>query len=199
MTKKSLFMITLFITLAMGGCGVINIFRQSNESVRDEILQHLYQKYGVAFTAISLERGHHDFLVAYPAGGNPDIDIVGVQRHVRDGNIEFRDTFFGIIIREDLETSVADALSDLSLPVQVVFPSSTIVFDNQFDRTKNLSDFNDWVHNGNPMHLFVSIVIEFENKEYVEIIANQAFDKLKDLGYMLDINLHLVPASILCR
>jgi len=196
MIGKFLLMITLFIALTMSGCGFINIFRQSNESVRDEILQHLYQKYGIAFTAISLERGHHDFLVVYPVGGNPDVDIVGVQRHVRDGNIEFRDTFFGIIIREDLETSVADALSDLGMPVQVIFPADHVFFDNQFDRTKNFSDFNDWVHEGNPRHLIVSVFLSFDSESEADDVVAQVFDKIQDLGYMLLIDLYLTPPTI---
>jgi hypothetical protein len=196
MKKIFIILVTMLTILLLGGCGFMDIFSQSNESIRDEMLKHLYQKYGVEFTAISLERGHHDFLVAYPTGGDPEVDVVGVQRHVRGGTTEFRDTFFGVIIREDIETRLAEALSDLGMPVQVVFPSSTVFFDNKFDSEKTFSDFNEWVNEENPIRLIVSVFLGFDSEKETDNVVAQVFDKIQDLGYMLIIDLYLTPPTI---
>ena len=191
--KQIFVVILLFSALLLGGCGVLSMLSQNDESIREEILQHLYQKYGVEFTTVSLERGHHDFLTAFRTGGDPIDDFVGVQRHTRDGNVEFRDTFFGRLIREEIEASVAGSLSNMALPVQVFFSSYSVFFDNRFDGTKNFADFNQWVAEGNHMRLMVSVFFSVDSAENADEYAQQAFEKVQETGYVLGVHLNFIP------
>jgi len=190
----SILAIVFATLLFLGGCGMLNMFTESYEDIRDEMLQHLYEKYGVEFTGVSLERGHHDHLIAYPTGGDRDNDFVSMQRHVRDGEVEFRDTFFGVIIRDDLEAGVAAALADIGLPFKVFFSTGLgAVYDNKFDGTKTFADFNAWVADGNSGRLPISVFLGIESTECFDTYANRAFEKIQETGYSLAVILNFTP------
>jgi len=193
-TCKHFILAIVFSTLLfLGGCGMLNMFTESYEDIRDEMLQHLYEKYGIEFTGDSLERGSHDFLIAYPTGGNPLTDFVGMQRHGSGDNVRFVDTFFGVIIRDDLESEVAAALADIGLPFKVFFPSDFVVFNNKFDGTKNFADFNAWVAEGNSFRLGVTVFLGVESTECFDTYTNRAVEKIKETGYMLNVVLNFTP------
>ena len=175
---------------------MLNIFTESYEDIRDEMLQHLYEKYGIEFTGVSLERGHHDHLIAYPTGGDRDNDFVSMQRHVRDGEVEFRDTFFGVIIRGEIEAIVRDALVDIGLPIKVFFSTRTAVYDNKFDGTKTLADFNAWVKDGNSVRLRIGVLLGTDSVEDIDAYANRAFEKLQETGYLLHVSLQFAPLTV---
>ena len=194
-TRKLSILAIVFTTLLfLGGCGMLNMFTESYEDIRDEMLQHLYEKYGIEFTGTSLERGHHDHLIAYPTGGDRDNDFVSMQRHVRDGEVEFRDSFFGVIMRDDLEAGVAAALADIGLPFKVFFSTGLgAVYDNKFDGTKTFADFNAWVAEGNPGRLPISVFFGVESTECFDTYANRAFEKIQETGYSLAVILNFTP------
>ena len=199
-SKQFIWAIIFAISLFLGGCGMLNMFTESYEDIRDEMLQHLYEKYGIEFTGVSLERGHHDHLIAYPTGGDRDNDFVSMQRHVRDGEVEFRDTFFGVIMRDDLEAGVAAALADIDLPFQVFFSTGLgAVYDNKFDGTKTFADFNAWVAEGNPGRLSINVTFGIESVESTECLdayADRAFEKIQETGYSLGVVLTFAPIEI---
>jgi len=192
----SILAIVFAALLFLGGCGMLNMFTESYEDIRDEMLQHLYEKYGVEFIATSLERGSHDFLAAHPIGGDPIADFVGVQRHVRNDGVEFRDTFFGILIRDNLEAGITAALADIGLPFKVFFPSDFLVFNNKFDGTKDFADFNAWVAEGNPFRLSLTIFLGVESMEHLDTYANRAFEKIQETGYSLGVVLNFTPIAV---
>ena len=194
--KHSILAIVFAILLFLGGCGMLNMFTESYEDIRDEMLQHLYEKYGIEFTGVSLERGHHDHLIAYPTSGDRDNDFVSMQRHVRDGEVEFRDTFFGVIMRDEIEAIVRDALVDIGLPNKVFFSTRTVVYDDKFDGTKNLADFNQWVEEGNSMHLAIGVTLGTDSVESISVYADRAFEKLQETGYLLHVSLQFAPLAV---
>jgi len=198
--KHSIWAIAFALLFFLGGCSMLNMFTESYEDIRDEMLQHLYEKYGIEFTGVSLERGHHDHLIAYPTGGDRDNDFVSMQRHVRDGELEFRDTFFGVIIRDDLEAGVAAALADIGLPFKVFFSTGLgAVYDNKFDGTKTFADFNAWVAEGNPGRLSINVTLGIESVESTECLdayADRAFEKIQETGYSLGVVLTFAPIEI---
>jgi len=194
--KLSILAIVFAILLFLGGCSMLNMFTESYEDIRDEMLQHLYEKYGIEFTGVSLERGHHDHLIAYPTGGDRDNDFVSMQRHVRDGEVEFRDTFFGVILRDDLEARVASVLADIGLPFKVFFSPRATVYDNKFDGTKTFADFNAWVIEGNPFRLSINVTFGIESTECLDAYADRAFEKIRETGYSLGVVLTFAPIEI---
>jgi hypothetical protein len=58
-----------------------------------------------------------------------------------DGSAKYRDTYFNIVIREDLEADVQNICKDLDLATIVMFTGSSWLYvDNQFDGTKTYAD-----------------------------------------------------------
>ena len=161
----------------------MNIFPQSDESIRDELLRYLSEKYGREFTALALERGYSDYLHCYLKGGDPKADNVGVQRITRDTGVEYKDTYFGIVIREELENEVVSICSDIDLPMQAQYDSISQFFNNIFDSTKNYDDFKRWVENGNPWRFTVTIVIALDDTDKAEAYANHIFEQLSEAGF----------------
>jgi len=196
-TRKHFILAIVFTTLLfLGGCGMLNMFTESYEDIRDEMLQHLYEKYGIEFIGDSLERGSHDFLIAYPKYGDMQEDHVRMQRHGSGENVRYVDTFFGVIIRDEVEAIITTALADIGLPFQVFFSSHIYYFDNKFDGTKTFADFNAWVAEGNRMPVTVGIWLEFNADENVDDYANRAFDYIEELGYLLHVSLQFAPTTV---
>ena len=194
--KYSILAILFALLFFLGGCGMLNMFTESYEDIRDEMLQHLYEKYGVEFIGDSLERGSHDFLIAYPKYGDMQEDHVRMQRHGSGENVRYVDTFFGVIIRDDLEGVVTEALVDINLPFQVDFAAQHFVFDNRFDGTKTFADFNEWIAEGNSFRLSLAVFIGVKSKDGVDEIAEIAFEKIRELGYMLHVNINFTPIEL---
>jgi len=175
---------------------MLDMFTESYEDIRNEMLQNLHEKYGIEFTADSLERGSQDYLIAFPAGGNMQEDFVRIQRHGTGGSVRFNDTFFGVIIRDDLESGVAAALAGIGLPFKVFFSTDSFAFNNKFNGTKNLADFNAWIEDGNSSRLPITIILGVETNDGAETVANAAFKKIQKTGYMLHVTLNFTPNEI---
>lgn len=161
----------------------MDFFPQSNESVRDEILAHLNDKYGIEFTAIALERNYDDILYCYVQGGDPKADIVRAVRTTRDKAKEYRDTYFGIVIREEIEAEIMSVCSDISLPMQAFYLSNFLYYDNIFDGTKNYLDFKKWIGSGNSMRFTVTVILSLDDSNEGETYANQVYEKLRKAGF----------------
>ena len=174
----------------------LSFLTESHEAVRDEILEHLYKKYGIEFEAISLDLGQDAFLIAYPKGGDINTDIVQVQRIKRDGVVEFKDTYFGIIIREEIENEITNILSDIDLPFKVFAASDMFYFNNIFDSTKALSDYRQWEGSHG---LQANIVFELEDFTNAEDYANRVFNKLEEAGQIMLINTNFFPSEIYAK
>jgi hypothetical protein len=186
----------MIFAVLLGGCTNMNIHQRSNESIRDEMLEHLSQKYGKQFTAISLERGHSDTLTCFSTGGDPIADIVRVRRTENNGTVELADTFFGVLIREELEAEVTKLLSGIAVPLRVIYPSDIAYFNNSFDATKNFADFMSWSSSGNNLWGFdICVILSLDKLDDAEIYANQVFDRISGSNFHGLIHAIVLPSE----
>jgi len=179
--KMAVLQLVLIMLMGAGGC--MNIFPQSDEAVRNQILSKLYDKYGKEFEAISLERGYSDILHCYPVGGSPDADYVRAVRQGKENDYIYKDTYFGIIIRDALEQEMQAACAGIGIPTLVVYHSDSLYFDDAFDNTKNYADFKQWLGEGNPWRHTVTVVLSPEEVDAGERYAEQIFEIFGDSGF----------------
>jgi hypothetical protein len=176
-------LIAAAIVMIMGVTACMGIRFESDESIRDEMLEFLSNKYnGQEFTARALERDYSDTLYCYVQGGDPIADRVEVVRKGKGRVKEYRDTYFGILIREYAEDDVLSMCSDIEIPMQA-FYATHYYYDNMWDYTKNYADFKEWINDGNPWRFNIAIVISIENIEDREYYAEQVYTKLTEAGY----------------
>jgi len=163
----------------------MNISFETDESIRDEILDHLRNKYnGQEFTALALERGRYrDTLYCFVQGGDPEGDNVTADRTVKDGAKVYSDTYFAIIIREDLEAEVLAVCSDIDIPMQAYALSTSQFYNNMWDCTKNYADLKQWIADGNPRRFDVTVVISVDNMENGEYFSKQIISAITESGY----------------
>ena len=196
-TARRIFALTLVFILTIGVSACMGPF-QSNKS---RMLKHLKEKYnGQEFVPIRMDSGGDWFhistaiLYCYPKGGDPEADEVSVTMNL--DSKKFTDTYFGILIREELESELLATISDLPLPMKVYcrFIDS---FDESLDGTKTFADFKEWqsesketgwllMHGGttaiDPGTTIVTTMDgadQTEKEEYVK----QIFDRLVKDGY----------------
>lgn len=181
--------IPLVIILILGVGGCMNILPMNDEAIKDEILAHLSQKYnGQEFEALSLEKGYSITLRCYPKGGDPQADNVRVEKITRDGETIYEDTYFGIIIRDEIESEIISACSGLPLPMKAHFKSNLQSFDNDFDGTKTYADLKQWIANGNSSRFSVTVIVCADDSDK-ESYSEQIFNKLEktDFHGMIDV------------
>jgi len=191
--KIAVLQLTLIMLMGAGGC--MNIFPQSDEAVRDEILSELHGKYGREFEAISLERGYSDVLYCYPQGGDPEADRVCVVRQGKENDYTYKDTYFGIVIRDALEQEMQDICAGIGLPALVVYHSDSLYFDDEFDGTKNYADFKQWQGEGNAWRHTVTVVLSLEEADAGEMYAGQIFEKFGDSGFQGLMYVSILPGE----
>ena len=129
----------------------------------------------------------------YPKGGDPEADRVWVR-----GNKGFYDdSYFGILIREDVEAEVLAILDGLPLPMKAYADSNTYCYDN-FDGSKTYADFKQWQSENEGWYLpSVTIAVpmdgtdESEKEEY----ANQIFEILVNDGFKGGIDVCFFPSE----
>ena len=116
------------------------------------------------------------WLYCYPKGGDPVDDQVRVI--LDPGGI--RDTYFGVLIREDFEAEVLAVIADLTLPMKVYYASDDF-FDEIFDDTKTYADFKQWeIDRGESEEFDIIVVVAMDgtDKSEKEDYAGQIFDRL---------------------
>lgn len=130
---KKLIGILLAIALMMGGTGCMN----SNEKIKDDMLDYVNEKYGETFEADTLVRAnwayHYDKLYAHPQG-RPE-DEFQIEHYVNEqGRSSFADGYFGILIKDAYQESI-------KVIVDPVFPESKIFVN--FDENVFADRLND--------------------------------------------------------
>jgi len=183
---RKIVLVALFATvILLGGCNSMDINQRSHESIRDEILEHLMQKYDREFTAISLDRASSfATLTAFPTGGDPVADIVRVRRTEHsNGEVRIADTFFGVLIREEVEAEVTELLSDVPIPFRVFYPSDIAYFENIFDSAKSLNDFLSWRSDHPSWGFDITVVLSLNNLDEADAYANLVFDSVRGSAF----------------
>jgi len=135
--------------------------------IRVEMLERLGSKYKREFIPLSfrltnwLNSDDTTYtLTCYPVDGDVEYDYTIVEGDEENGAISFRDTFFGNIIRSEMETEITALLSDLDIPYTVTYRVGETFFDDSFDKNNSLEDFKSWITDNDPDWYFeVDIVI----------------------------------------
>ena len=161
----------------------MNTFSQNDESVRDEILEYMNKKYNEEFTALSLDRGYTDVLLCMIQGGDPEADLILAQRITGDSGVVFKDTYFGNIIREDVEFEILSVCSILDIPMKAIYHSGASYYDNIFDGTKGYDDLKQWISDGNLFRFTVTIVLPLDAVDDSEVYAEQIYTLLSNANY----------------
>ena len=184
--RRLILILSLSAVFIMVSIYCLQYYMTSTERI---VLKHLSEKYdGQEFIPLGISntgyfgRGE-DVLHCYPKGGDPKTDDVDAgMLKTEDGEVEFNDNYFGILIREDVEAEVLDTLSDMNLPMKAYYREFGS-FDEIFDGTKTYADLKKAIIAGEENHRFdIDIYLLCENIENREQYAEQIFDKLSEDG-----------------
>ena len=123
-------------------------------------------------------------IVCYPKGGDPETDKFKVKTYIpvdengNEGEREFWDNYFAILIREDVEADVSAMLSDLNLPMKV-FYRETAFYGMEYDSTNTYADLKKDIMEGtNIRWITVSIFLLCKDAENSKQYAQQIYDTL---------------------
>ena len=183
------------LMIGAGGC-----MKPKSESNEKRMLRHLREKYGQEFITLGMRGGGYfgggsSILDCYPAGGDPDVDYVCVEML----GTTIDDTYFGIIIREDVEAEVLAVLSDLPLPMKAYFRGDAGYFDETFDGTKTYADFKQWEINRGKRYRFkvtVAVPMDDTDKSEKEEYAKQIFDRLEKDNFHGRVFVRFYPSEV---
>lgn len=200
-TKRVLAIVMLLVmTVSLCSCfGLSNVLKGltsgSESRIKSETLAYMKEKYyGQEFVVdrVVIEE-KHTIIYCYPKGSDSETDPVRVERTIIDGNAQYRDTYFNILIREDLEADVGSICKDLGLTVIVKFiGSSWLYMDNQFDGTKTYTDFKEWEKENKYLVTF-KIYIYVDNQADCESIANEIIQRVQDEGLCASVRMPFYP------
>ena len=199
--KRVLFIVILLV-MAVSLCSCLGasvllkgIASSGEEIIKKETLAYMKEKYcGQEFVAVNVvEEAKHTIINCYPKGSDIETDPVRVERTIVDGDAEYRDTYFNILIREDLEADVQDMCKDLNLTMIVMFTgSSGLYVDNQFDGTKTYADYKEWEKDHTFLEEF-DVYIYMEEDADFEKTAIEILDQLEDGGMYALLNMCFYP------
>ena len=141
-------------------------------SIRDEMLEHLTRKYKREFIPLSFNvsawQNTNDVtytLACYPQNGDPAYDYTMIKRVDEGSNVDYQDTFFGNIIRNEMEREIFDLLTELTFPYMVSYRVGDTFYDDSFNADNTLADLKIWLKKNEPDRIFeVDIVIWLQLK-----------------------------------
>lgn len=119
---------------------------KSREEQVEETLEYLSDKYsGQKFVYQSSKKLYGKLIIyCYPEGGTYKTEPVRVRRDIVDGKVQYLDTYFNVVMREDAEAEVVSVCSDLGLKGRAFFHVDDSYLNNQFDGSKNYADYMKW-------------------------------------------------------
>ena len=174
--KVKIISLVIIIILGVSGC-----MKSRSERIKDEILQHLNEKYDVTFLPISLEQrgmggvgNSYDEFRCYAEGDDPKTDYAIVYRFTEDdGSIGYEDTYFGIKIREEVEKYVTDICHEFAKDI-IVYTGAYSDFEDKYDKN---ATFEEALSNGD-IRCFIRIGILYQNESETEIVhTNEMIQK----------------------
>jgi len=184
---KKKFILTTVILLAVFLLGACSLQLYSRTALHEELLEHMYQKYGIEFSIYRYHnRGSGSYLLeVYPTGGDPVYDIAHLswRGNQSTGEYSISDTFFGVLIREEVETEITNLLSDFPIPFRVFYPTTIAYFNNIFDSTKNLNDFLTWRLDYPYWGFDITVVLSLNNLDEADAYANLVFDSISGSAF----------------
>lgn len=155
-----------------------------------DTLEYLSEKYdGQEFIYQSHEYLYGKVLVyCYPEWGTYETERVRVRREVVDGEVQYKDNYFSILMREDAEAEVLTVCADLGLKAKVFMSVHDFEINNQFDSSKTYEDYVKWDPEDGHLRLrSYSIFLETDDFTKCELVADQINEAMKAKKY----NCHL--------
>lgn len=173
----------IIISIVNGMVGNSNKGNLNNDSeqIRNEMLEYMNKKYGKTFVGLSLEkRGidrNSDKLVCYAVGEDREKDYTYVYRDMNGDIATYSDTYFGVIIRNEVETEIKNIFSSFGYEAKVYSDTLTRIYSNEYDKTKTLFNLkSDKTEPG----LLVEIAITNTNNTFSENDSQKLFDALSN-------------------
>lgn len=187
--RKVRWLILLLSILAVAAFFLVTYMNSTERLVQ----KYLSEKYpGQEFVIVSISGMSYGSLwnstdkhiVCYPKGGDPETDKFKVKTYIpvdengNEGEREFRDNYFAILIREDVEADVLNTLSDMNLPMKV-FYQETAYYGMEYDSTNTYADLKKDIMEGtNIRWINVSIFLLCKDAENSKQYAQQIYDTL---------------------
>ncbi len=170
------------VLLIVGASGCISTFFNPDQLTVQDALEYMSEKYdGQEFVYYS-----HDYiygklmLYCYPEGGTFETEKILVQRKVVDGEVQHKDNYFSILIREDAEAELVAVCDDLGLNAKAFLNVRNFNVDNQFDSSKTYEDFVKWdAEDGIPQLRYYWILIETDEEIDYEFYAEEILKNVK--------------------
>ena len=170
---------------------VLDYSKPTSEQIRDEMLNFMNLKYDKTFIGLSLEqRGidrSSDKLVCYAEGDNRDKDFAYVYRDISDGVIEYSDTYFAILIREELNDEIENICRNFGFESKVYSDTLTCLYANEYDKSKTLADLKS--DKSQPGFL-VEVALTTTGIDLNEEISQEIFNAFREANLLGDFTLY---------
>ena len=181
--KRVIALIMLFVmTVSLCSCVTVSEFYKSQETIVKETLAHMKEKYcGQEFVFDHVIGQHNKSIICcYPEGSDFETDPVEVERSVADGKVKYRDTYFNILIKDDIEADIAGMCKDLGIPITVTLLGvSSEYTDDQFDGTKTYADYKAWAEDTKSSNLF-HLNVFIHDGDDCESLAQEIVDRVQE-------------------
>ncbi len=199
-------LILAFSILAVAAFFLVN-YMNSTERL---VLKYLSEKFpGQEFIITSISKGGYfgigsTYMTGYPKGGDPETDKFDVKTYIpvdengNEGEREFWDNYFAILIREDVEADVSAMLSDLNLPMKVYYRENAY-YGMDYDSTNTYADLKkDIVEGKSERWINVSIFLLCKEEENSKQYAQQIYDTLlSEKGVIFSSDVYMVTDETL--
>ena len=170
----------LVMTVSLCSCFAVREFFKNEEIIVKETLAYMKEKYcGQEFVFDHIiGQNKKSIICCYPEGSDIETDPVDVERSVADGKVKYRDTYFNILIRDDIEADIVGMCKDLGMPMTVTFSENSMYVDDQFDGTKTYADYKVWAQENKSSHLF-HLSIFIHDDDDCESLAQEIVDRVQ--------------------
>jgi hypothetical protein len=177
-------LILVMLMVGASGCGMES-FKSRDDKIQDT-LEYLSDKYDGQEFEFEWSRDLYGKLLVYcyPEWGTYKTEPVRVRREVVDGKVQYLDSYFGILMREDAEAELVDVCTNLGLKAKVFMDVDESYYENQFDTSKTYEDYVEWDAEDETRDLRAySILIEADDFTDCEMIADQITEAMKEKQY----------------
>lgn len=137
MKFKSLAVIFLSLALLLSGCGM--------DATVEKAMQYMEKKYGQEFSPISYDYAAilstTDTVECYTEDMDPDHERVFVDLEVADGEIAYHDSYFGYLVREEMEDQIHDVIQKEFQECKVYRDNVNSVLPDDLTPESDMEDF----------------------------------------------------------
>ncbi len=150
--KKAIKEMIIFLTLGVfvfsgSACGKAKErsyqkeVKLSDEEIKQDILNHLKDKYGFEFESSDFEPiNKGNALLVYKKGDSREHDSASAYREEIDGKVVYEDEYFSIIIREDFEKMVSKEVEKI-FGENIVFSYLPLYYKEEYNSKTTFEEF----------------------------------------------------------